>query len=142
MELYHNLHNEKLAKFLKQLEKHRVGALEKIARKKKNLIKESEVKCPIKSKSLFASSDWLRPPANHQKILECKKKFHLLPIDKKMRRKMKIKPEFYDQVGKGKEKVEVYGSHKLCRHIEEDHTVKGIRDPRTKTDQSPTFQIY
>ena len=39
---------------------------------------------------------------------------------------MKIKTEYYDQVGAKKEKVEVYGSHRLCRHIEEDHTVKEI----------------
>ena len=57
-----------------------------------------------------------------------------------MRRKMKIKREYYDQVGTRTEKVEVYGSHRLCRHIEEDHTVKGIRDLRTingRLDRTP-----
>lgn len=50
-----------------------------------------------------------------------------MPIDKKMRRKMKIKTEYYDdQVGPKKDWVEVYGSHRLCRHIEEDHTVKEV----------------
>jgi len=105
LEIYQNLHKDKLVKFLKQLKKYRVAELEKIARRKKNLTKESEVKCPIK---------------------KCKAKFYLLPIDKKMRRKMKIEVEHYEQVGDKKQKVEVYGSVRLCRHIEEDHTVAEI----------------
>lgn len=39
-----------MKKFLKQLEKYREEELAKIARRKKKSTKESEVKCPIKSK--------------------------------------------------------------------------------------------
>ena len=53
---------------------------------------------------------------------------------------MKIKTEYYDQVGKKKENVEVYGSIKLCRHIEEDHTVKEIGNQILMIDVDPDIE--
>ena len=65
LEVYHNLHKDKLAKFLKKLENYRVKELKKTARRKKNLLKESEVKCPIKSEFLRGRFDHCNRSGNH-----------------------------------------------------------------------------
>ena len=56
-------------------------------------------------------------------VSDCKKKFYLLPISDKMRKKLKIKREYYRQENKKDDKVLVYGSQMLCKHIEEEHTM-------------------